>query len=227
MRPGKGRYDNSNRRPGYGDSDIPMVDSRLNSYCGGMIYISGNLFRMNYILNRLYAQNRVYIWSALVVTILLLTGFKLIYPYPNMVLDSYYYVLGAISHADVSPWAIGYSWFLRLIGIFTHSPLALVVFQYLFLELSLLVLFLTMTEILRLSKVTRWIVFPFFFCNPLLLYCANFVMADTLFISLSVLWISLLLLMLYWPRVYLLWAHTGLIFAVFCVRYNALYYPFV
>lgn len=190
-----------------------------------MVYISGNLFLMNAILHRLYAKNRVYIWSALAATILLLTGFKLIYPYPNMVLDSYYYVLGAINHSDVSPWAIGYSWFLRLIGVFTHSPLALIVFQYLFLEASLLVLFLTMTEILKLSKVTRWIVSPFFFCNPLLLYCANFVMADSLFISLSVLWISLLLWILYRPKVYLLWVHTGLILLVFCVRYNALYYP--
>src|SRR5580692_10653415 len=142
---------------------------------------------MNAILHRLYTQNRVYIWSALVVTILLLTVFKVIYPYPNMVLDSYYYVLGAINHADISPWAIGYSWFLRFFGVFTHSPLALVVFQYFFLEVSLLVLFLTMTEILKLSKVTRWIVFPFFFCNPLLLYCLNLFIADSIFISLNVL----------------------------------------
>ena len=160
-------------------------------------------------LHRLYAQNRVYIWAALAVTILLLTGFKLIYPYPNMVLDSYYYVLGAVNHSDVSPWAIGYSWFLRLLGVFTHSPLALVIIQYLLLEGSLLVLFLTMTEILKLSRITRWIIFPFFFTNPLLLYCANFVMADTVFISLSVLWINLLLWMLYRPNPSLLWVHTG------------------
>ncbi len=182
---------------------------------------------MRAIFHRLYAKNKVYIWSALCVSILLLTGFKIIYPYPNMVLDSYYYVLGAINHADVSPWAIGYSWFLRVLGIFTHSPLALVVFQYLLLAASLIVLFLTLTEILRLSKVTRWIIFPFFFCDPLLFYCSNFVMADALFISFSVLWISLLLWMLYWPRPWMLWVHTALILLVFCVRYNALYYPVV
>jgi hypothetical protein len=180
---------------------------------------------MNGIFLRIYVTNKVYIWGALVITIFLLTGFKLIYPYPNMVLDSYYYILGAISRADVGPWAIGYSWFLRLFGLFTHSPLALVAFQYLFLELSLLVFALTLTEVIKLSKIARWIIFPFFFCNPLLLYCANFVMADTLFISLSLIWISLLLWVLYSPKLYLLWAHAGLIFLVFCVRYNALYYP--
>jgi hypothetical protein len=182
---------------------------------------------MREVIYGLLRQNRVYLWAAGILSIGLLIVFKLIYPYPNMVLDSYYYVLGAINRADVSPWAIGYSWFLRLFGFFTHSSLALVIFQYLFLQASLLIFFLTMTEVLKLSKVTRWIVFPFFFCNPLLLYCANFIMADALFISLSVLWISLLLWMLYRPKPYLLWIHTGLIFLVFCVRYNALYYPVV
>lgn len=182
---------------------------------------------MKPIFRLLYVNNRVFLWMALAVTIILLAGFKLIYPYPNMVLDSYYYVLGAINHADVSPWAIGYSWFLRLFGFFTHSPLALVVFQYLLLESSLMALFLTLTEVLGLSVLTRWVLFPFFFCNPLLLYCANFVMADTLFISLSLLWISLLVWMLYRPKPFLLWIHAVLIFFVFCVRYNAIFYPVV
>jgi hypothetical protein len=51
--------------------------------------------------------------------------FKSIYPYPNMVLDSYYYTIGAITHATVSPWAIGYSWFLRAVGTrVSFSPLS-------------------------------------------------------------------------------------------------------
>jgi len=182
---------------------------------------------MRDILYSLLRQNRVYIWCAFALTAILLTVFKLLYPYPNMVLDSYYYVLAAISHADVSPWAIGYSWFLRCFGFFSHSPLLLIIFQYLFLTTSLLIFFLTLAEILKLSKISKWILLVFFFANPLLLYCANFVMADAVFISLSVFWISLLLWMIYRPNIYLLWAHTILILLVFCVRYNALYYPIV
>jgi hypothetical protein len=60
-------------------------------------------------MRTLFRQNGAYIWSALLTTVILLTVFKLIYPYPNMVLDSYYYILAAISHADVNAWAIGYS----------------------------------------------------------------------------------------------------------------------
>lgn len=178
-------------------------------------------------INQLLQENRMYVWSTLVAMVLLLTGFKLIYPYPNMVLDSYYYTMAAISHADVNAWAIGYSWFLRLVGVFSHSPMLLVIFQYLFLEASLLIFFLTLTRIFTLSKPSRWILFAFFFVNPLLLYCANFVMADALFIALSTLWISLLLWMVFRPRPYMIWVHMILILLVFTVRYNALYYPFV
>lgn len=191
---------------------------------GGPLTFQETFFSM---LVSIYRSNKVFIRSAIAVSLLLLTGYKLIYPYPNMVLDSYYYVLAAISHADVSPWAIGYSWFLRVFGLITHSPLALVIFQYLSLEASLMVLFLTLGEILKLSDISKWILFIFFFVNPLLLYCANFVMADALFISLSVLWISLLLRMMYKPDPRLIWIHTLLILLVFTVRYNALYYPVI
>jgi hypothetical protein len=176
---------------------------------------------------QLFLRNRVYLWSALLTTVILFMVFKLIYPYPNLVLDSYYYILAAISHSDVNAWAIGYSWFLRLFGIFSHSPLLLVIFQYLFLEVSLLVFFLTLAKIFTLSKISKWTLFLFLFANPLFLYCANFVMADSLFISLSVLWISLLLWIVFRPNICLLWAHAVLILLVFSVRYNALYYPMV
>lgn len=178
-------------------------------------------------IHLLFRKNRIYVLSAMAATIILVTLFKLIYPYPNMVLDSYYYILAAISHAHVNAWAIGYSWFLRLVGVFSHSPLLLVIFQYLFLEGSLLIFFLTLTTFFSFSKVSKWLLFGFFFVNPLFLYCANFIMADALFISLSLLWISLLLWMIFRPYPSLIYMHTILILLVFMVRYNALYYPFV
>lgn len=182
---------------------------------------------MRRLMRNLYQQNRNYVLGAGIASVVLLTVFKFVYPYPNMVLDSYYYILAAISHADVNAWAIGYSWFLRGGGVFSHSPLLLVIFQYLFLEASLLVFFLTIQQFFSLSKLSKQILFVFFFANPLLLYCANFVMADALFISLSVSWVSLLLWMVFRPRTYLLVVHAVLILLVFTVRYNALYYPVV
>jgi hypothetical protein len=178
-------------------------------------------------IRRLYRDNKGYIWSAFALTIVSLTGFKLIYPYPNMVLDSYYYVLAAISKADVNAWAIGYSWFIRFVGMFSHSPLLFVIVQYGLLQTALLVFWLTFTRCITLSKPAKRILFILLLANPIFLYTANFVMADSLFISLSLLWISLLISMVFRPKVYLLWVHAFLILLVFSVRYNALYYPFV
>jgi hypothetical protein len=178
-------------------------------------------------IKQLVQRNKTYMWAAAAISILSLTGFKLIYPYPNMVLDSYYYVLAAISKADVNAWAIGYSWFIRFVGLFSHSPLFFVIVQYLLLQTALLVFFLTFTRFFALSKPAKRIFFVVLLANPIFLYTANFVMADTLFIALSVSWLSLLLWMVFRPRVWLLWVHALLILLVFSVRYNALYYPFV
>lgn len=178
-------------------------------------------------IGQILKENRGSIWAAAVVSVSLLTFFKSLYPYPNMVLDSYYYTIGAIIHANVSPWAIGYSWFLRAVGVMSHSPLFLVILQYLLLQTSLLVLFLTLVHFFTFKRISQWILFIFFFVNPIFLYCANFIMADALFISLSVIWISLLLWMIFRPHPALIWAHTLCILLVFAVRYNSLYYPIV
>jgi hypothetical protein len=175
----------------------------------------------------LFQGNRVYIWSAASVSLILLSLFKFMYPYPNMVYDSYFYTIAAMSHALAGPWAIGYSWFLQLFGVFSHSPLLLTVFQYLFLEASLWVFFLTLTNFFSFAKVSKWCLFGFLFINPIFLFCANFVMADSLFISLSILWISLLIWIVFRTYPVLIYLHAILILLAFVVRYNALYYPLV
>jgi len=114
-------------------------------------------------------SNKVYLFSALTITLALLTIFKILYPYPNLVMDSYYYIRTAATNADVNAWPIGYSRFLQLVGFFTHSPIALVCVQYLFLEASLLALFFTLRLFFRLGRLTSNVLFVFFFVNPLLL----------------------------------------------------------
>jgi len=179
------------------------------------------------LIMQLNKSNRIYLFSALAVSLLMLTLFKIIYPYPNLVMDSYYYIRAAATNADVNAWPIGYSKFLQLVGLFTHSPLVLVCLQYLFLELSLLVLFFTMRFFFRLGTLTSNVLFVFFFANPLLLYTGNLIMADALFNGLSILWIVQLLWIIYRPRPYMIFTHALLLFITFSVRYNALYYPVV
>lgn len=172
-------------------------------------------------------RNRFYLWSAIGLSIILLTIFKILYPYPNLVMDSYYYIRAAANNADVNAWPIGYSKFLQLVGIFTHSPLVLVCLQYLFLEFSLLVLFFTIRFFFNLGNIPSNILFIFFFANPLFLYTGNLIMADCLFNGLSILWIIQLLWIIYRPRPYMIFTHALLLIITFTVRYNALYYPIV
>lgn len=177
------------------------------------------------IKNQQILETKGYLWAAVFVTVVGLVLFKFIYPYPNMVLDSYYYIMYAMAHAKVGPWAIGYSWFLEIVGAISHSPLVLVVLQYLILVFSFVAFFLTTTKIFRVSGYAKWVLFVFLFVNPLFFFCANFIMSDALFISLSSVWLCVLLEMILKPKVYLLLLHTVLIAVVFTVRYNALYYP--
>ncbi|HEY4207779.1 MAG TPA: hypothetical protein VGM31_13230 [Puia sp.] len=171
--------------------------------------------------------NRRYLWSSLAISLVLLVLFKLIYPNPNLVMDSYYYLRAANTDADVNAWPIGYSKFLQLVGIFTHSPTALVCIQYIFLEGALLLLFFTLRFFFQMGRVSSLLLFVFFFVNPLLPYTANLIMADALFNGLSILWVTQLIWIIYRPKAHMIFTHALLLFITFTVRYNALYYPIV
>jgi len=172
-------------------------------------------------------RNRLYWWSALLISLLLVAIFKFFYPYPNLVMDSYYYVQAATRNANVNAWPIGYSKFLWIFGGISHSPLWLVIFQYLFLEFCNGLFFFTLLYFYRPGKVITNILFIFLFLNPLFLYLSNLIMADALFTGLSVLWITQLLWIIFRPRAYMVLTHALLLLITFSVRYNALYYPLI
>jgi hypothetical protein len=91
----------------------------------------------------------------------------------------------------------------------------------------LLVLFFTLRLFFRLGNIASNVLFIFFFANPLFLYTANLVMADSLFNGLSILWVVQLLWIIYRPKPYMVFTHALLLIITFTVRYNALYYPVV
>lgn len=182
-----------------------------------------NLFIL-FIMNS--PANCVYLYSSLLISIFLLFIFKLFYPYPNMVVDSYVYVKAAALDMGANSFPIGYSRFLQLFHVFTHSATALVWFQYLFLESACLLFFFTLLFFFKPHRLTRLILFIFFFVNPLFLYLANFIMADTVFIALSLFWMIQLIWIIWQPRPWMILTHALLIGIVFTIRYNALYYPF-
>jgi hypothetical protein len=91
-------------------------------------------------LNR---DDRHYFWAALVISILLFSLFKHFYPYPQMIFDSYIYVKAAVLDWGANWWPIGYSRFLELFSLFSHSPALLVWLQYLIMVSACLFFFFT------------------------------------------------------------------------------------
>jgi hypothetical protein len=172
-------------------------------------------------------SNRRYFLAAVLISVGLMVLFKLFYPYPNMVLDSYYYVQAAASNANVGIWPIGYSKFLVVVMAIFHSTTVLVWIQYFLLVLACLFLFFTVIYFWKLARLLQFILFLFLFLNPLFLFCCNFIMADALFLALSVAWITLLLWIIKAPKSYMIWVHALLLLVAFTVRNNALFYPVI
>jgi hypothetical protein len=151
--------------------------------------------------------------------------FKLMYPYANFMTDSYSYIGAAYFNMDINIWPIGYSKFLRVFSTFFHSDTALVLFQYFFLELSILYFLGTLFYLLRPGKVIRIVLILIMVLNPLFLHMGNYVSSDAIFTGLSLIWIIQLIRMLTDPKPYQTWLQPLLLLLLFTIRYNALYYP--
>jgi hypothetical protein len=174
-----------------------------------------------------HRTNRLYLLGATLLSLLLFFIFKLLYPYPNMVMDSYVYIRPLVEGRQVNSFPMGYTWFLQVFSLFSRSTTLLVWVQYLLLEAACLLLFFTLLYFFQPGRWVRLLLFLFLFANPLFLYCSNFIMSDPLFTTLSIGWLVQLIWLIGRPRLYMILVHAGLLLLVFTVRYNALYYPFV
>ncbi|MBW8688167.1 hypothetical protein [Chitinophaga rhizophila] len=173
-------------------------------------------------------NNRPYVWTAIIGILIQLIFFKYLYPYASFINgDSYAYMETAHQNLSINTYPVGYSMFIRLFSVFTHSDTALVVFQYLMLQASILSLVFTLFYFYNPHRYTRIGLFGFMLFNPVFLYLANYVSSDTLFLSLSLTWFNILLWIIYRPSRKLMIYHAIVLFLAFTVRYNALYYPLI
>lgn len=175
----------------------------------------------------LYNENKIYSLLIIVMVVVQFILFKILYPYPDFFSDSYSYIAAAYQRLDVNIWPIGYSKFLLAFHWFTHSALALNLFQYLFLELAALYFYHSIIYFFPTGKYTRTFLCLFLFFNPLNLYLANYVSSDALFIGLSLIWLTQLIWIIHRPRTYHILLLAIVFFIAFTFRYNALYYPLI
>jgi protoporphyrinogen oxidase len=172
-------------------------------------------------------QHRKLLGIAIALSILQFLVFKFMYPHANFMFDSYVYLDAAIRSLDINFWPIGYSKFLRLVNIFSHSDLVLVTIQYITLQGALLYFLFTILYFLKPGNVVKWLLLLFFCVNPAYLSISNYVLSDGIFSGLSIVWFTQLLWIMFKPSKKLIIIHAILLFALFTIRYNALYYPFI
>ncbi|SFW89964.1 hypothetical protein [Chitinophaga sancti] len=168
---------------------------------------------------------RIILILSLVVIMVQYFIFKNMYPFPNFLPDSYTYIEAAFYNLDISIWPIGYSKFLRFVSVFNYTGMGLFFVQYVLLQGSILFFILTICFIVNPGRWLIRIMFGLMVLNPLWLYVSDFVSSDALFAALSLIWLTTLLLIIYSPTIDLLIVHGLVLFFVFSVRYNALYYP--
>lgn len=174
-----------------------------------------------------YQQHRVALTIILILLLLQFIGFKLLYPHPNFMPDSYGYLESARNNEVVSTWPTGYSRFLKLLSVFSRNDVVLVLIQYFFLQGCILYFLFGAAHVLQLKKGWLYFLAFLFTLNPTALLISNYVASDALFIGGSLLWFCLMVQLLVKPERWMVWALVTVLFLLFIVRYNAIYYPII
>lgn len=173
-------------------------------------------------------RSRVLLLTVLGLMVVQFSIFKYLYPYASYIHgDSFSYLEAADKNLDINIYPIGYSRFLRLFSVFTNYDTALVAFQYLFIQVSMLFLLFTIFYFYKAGKIVQYLLIGFMVLNPLLLHLANLISSDCIFVALSVTWFALLLWVIHRPSTKIIVCHAVVLFFAFTVRYNAMIYPFI
>ncbi len=173
-------------------------------------------------------RNRTILKLAAVAIVVQFAIFKYLYPYASFIHgDSFSYIKAADQNLSINTYLIGYSKFLRLFSVFAKSDFALVAFQYLFIQCSIIYLLFTLFYFYKPSKVTQIVLLIIMVFNPLFLHLANLVSSDGFFLALSMTWFTLLLWIIHRPSKQIIIWHSIILFISFTVRYNAMIYPFI
>jgi hypothetical protein len=178
---------------------------------------------------KLHKEHQLYLLIAAILSIVLFTGFKVLYPFPNFFPDSFSYLDAAMRNDKINIWPIGYSQFLRLFSSVTDSDTALLFFQYIVLEASIAYLLLSVAFFFQPDKWITRILWGLIFIilQPLLLHISNFISSDAIFSALSITWATQLFWLIKRPTLKLMILHGLILVVAFMARYNALWYPII
>ena len=155
------------------------------------------------------------------------TLFKILYPFPDFLPESYNYIDTASQHLAVNVWPVGYGKFIWLIHCISISDTFLIGIQYLLLEAALAYLFFTVLYLYKSARMVRNILFAFLFINPLFLYLSNCILPDALFASLSIVFLVQFCWMFHRPAPSQFILQGVIAGLAFTISFAAVFYPLV
>jgi hypothetical protein len=168
-----------------------------------------------------------YAYTAILILTAQFIAFKILYPFPDFLPDSYNYIDTASQHLVANVWPVGYGKFLWVIHFINSSDTLLVGIQFFLLGGALLYFFYSILHIFHPDQLARNILFTFLFVNPLFLYLSNFILPDALFAALSIIFLTLFFRMFHRPTPSQVIIQGLIIGFAFTIRYTAVYYPLI
>lgn len=148
------------------------------------------------------------------------------FPLPDINLDSNNYVFWAMFNFKIAYRPIGYSVFLQLAHAIGPASWITVLVQYILSTVSTLGLFFVCSYLYGMPS-RKWAIIVLLVCNPILIFLANMIGSDSLFLSLTLMWFTACLWTMskggWWA---LLW-QAVLLWLCLEVRFTALFYPFL
>jgi len=172
-------------------------------------------------------NSRIYGYIALVAITVQFVIFKIMYPFPDFLPESYNYIDTASQHLAANVWPVGYGKFLWLVHLISHSDTFLIGIQYFLLEAAMAYLFYTILYLYRPARASRNTIFVFLFINPFLLYLSNCILPDALFGALSIVFFVQFCWMFHRPVLTQVLIQGGIIGMAFTLSFAAIYYPLV
>jgi len=153
--------------------------------------------------------------------------FKILYPFPDLLPESYNYIDTASQHLAANVWPVGYGKFLWLTHCVSHSDTFLIAIQYFSLEAALVYLFYTILYLYRPGHMARNILFVLLFVNPLFLYLSNCILPDAIFATLSIVFIVQFCWMFHRPAISQVVIQGLIIGLAFTISFAAIFFPLV
>lgn len=153
--------------------------------------------------------------------------FKYLYPRADYTFNSLNYIQDAISNVDFGLWPIGYSKFLFYLHNISQTDTIVTATQYIFIQASAFVLFLTLQRFFQLPAHIKNTIFVILIFNPLSLYISNYILPDALFAAISLLWVANLITIIHKPNITNISTQAVLIALLILLKMQGLFYPIV